>query len=157
LGRELSAAGVDAAPRLQRVNILALPPPGEIMRLRESIRGWEVSDIIHCAGCVDYFHRKNLAEGNPELTRAFVQLAREMLLRRFAFISTAFCSGYCDGPIRERLHGDSREDPTEYTRSKREAEAIVAGSDLPYLIVRPSVVVGDSRDGRYGGKRYGLY
>jgi hypothetical protein len=34
---------------------------------------------------------------------------------------------------------------------------MVARSGLPYVIVRPSIVIGDSRDGRYGGKPYGLY
>jgi nucleoside-diphosphate-sugar epimerase len=157
MGRDLAAAGLEVGPRLRRLTVLPLPPIGEIGRLRESIRAWDVGEIIHCAGCVDYFHRENLAQGNPELTRAFVQLARVLHVRRFAFISTAFSSGYCDGLIREQLHGESKEDPTEYTCSKREAEAIVAGSDLPYLIIRPSIVIGDSRDGRYGGKRYGLY
>jgi hypothetical protein len=28
---------------------------------------------------------------------------------------------------------------------------------VPFVIIRPSVVVGNSRDGRYSGKRYGIY
>ena len=46
---------------------------------------------------------------------------------------------------------------TDYTWSKREAESILARSGVPFVIIRPSVVVGDSRDGRYSGKRYGVY
>jgi nucleoside-diphosphate-sugar epimerase len=55
------------------------------------------------------------------------------------------------------VHRFASVDPTEYTRSKREAEMLVANSGLSFLIVRPSVVIGDSRDGHYSGKAYGLY
>jgi nucleoside-diphosphate-sugar epimerase len=106
---------------------------------------------------VDYFHTQNLNAGNIELTSAVVALGQELKLRRFAYVSTAFSAGYRDEPIPESLHADADKDPTEYTLSKRRAEAIVAGSGLPYLIVRPSIVIGDSRDGRYRGRRYGIY
>ena len=109
------------------------------------------------AGCVDYFHQSNLSDGNVELTRAFLDLGQELRVERFAFVSTAFSSGYRDGVIAEELHEESDSDPTDYTRSKRQVERLVARSGLPYLIARPSVVIGDSRDGRYRGKRYGVY
>ncbi|MGP0067747.1 MAG: SDR family oxidoreductase, partial [Isosphaeraceae bacterium] len=59
--------------------------------------------------------------------------------------------------VPERLHPAPESDPTDYTWSKREAESILARSGVPFVIIRPSVVVGDSRDGRYSGKRYGVY
>jgi len=49
------------------------------------------------------------------------------------------------------MHAGDGEDPTEYTRTKRNAEELVATSGVPYLILRPSIVIGDSRDGRYFG------
>lgn len=151
--------GDEAAPVdwQQRVRVIALPPPNEIPALAPGLRRQKVDTIIHSAGCVDYFHQDNLSKGNIELTQAVVQLGQELGVGRFAFISTAFSSGYRDGVIPEVLHADPDEDPTDYTRTKRQAERIIADSGLPYLIARPSVVIGDSRSGRYRGKRYGIY
>lgn len=60
--------------------------------------------------------------------------------------------------ITEDLHEGERLDPTPYTASKRRSEHVVArGGAVPYLILRPSTVIGDSRTGRYNGPRYGLY
>ena len=142
---------------LDRLTVLPLPPVSEMPGLRDTLRALGVDEIIHAAGCVDYFNTHNLNLGNLELTRAWIELGHALRVRRFHFISSAFCSGYRRGCIRETLHPEDGDDPTAYTRSKRDTEALIAGSGLPYLIVRPSVVVGDSTNGRYGGKRYGVY
>jgi nucleoside-diphosphate-sugar epimerase len=136
---------------------LPLPAAHEIPALAPGLRRLKIDSIVHSAGCVDYFHKENLTAGNIELTQALVNLGQELNVGRFAFVSTAFSSGYRDGVIPESLHDDPHEDPTDYTRTKRQAERIVAVSGLPYLIARPSVVIGDSRSGRYRGKRYGIY
>ena len=155
---ELKASGCRAAPALlDRVTVVPLPPTAEIPKLSGALRELGADEIIHAAGCVDYFNTHKLNVGNLELTRALVALGQALDVRRFFFISTAFCSGYYDGKIPETLHAEPDADPTAYTRSKRDAESIVAASGLPYIMVRPSVVVGDSRDGRYSGKRYGIY
>lgn len=151
-------AGANHASQLdRRLTVVELPPADSIPDLALELRGLGVEDIVHCAGCVDYFNSEALAEGNVDLTRAFIALGQQLKIRRFTFVSTAFSAGYRTDAIPESLHADADEDPTEYTQSKRRAEQIVASSGLPYLIVRPSIVIGDSRDGRYGGKRYGIY
>ena len=157
LTKELAALGVHLPDLAERVTILPLPANEEIPSLAGAFRRLGVEEIVHAAGCVDYFHTENLTKGNIELTLGFVKLAQELHARRFTFISTSFSSGFYTGPIPETLHAEADEDPTEYTKSKRRAEGLVADSGIPYLIVRPSVVIGDSRDGRYGGKRYGIY
>jgi nucleoside-diphosphate-sugar epimerase len=116
-----------------------------------------VTEIIHSAGCLDYFNAGALEAGNVELTRKLVEHARRWNVERFIYISTAFSSGYVFRPITETLHDDPGKDPTDYTRTKREAEEIVATSGIPFLILRPSIIIGDSRDGHYSGKQYGLY
>jgi nucleoside-diphosphate-sugar epimerase len=60
-------------------------------------------------------------------------------------------------PVGETLHVRPGVDPCPYTASKRDAERLVAASGLPYLLIRPSIVIGDSRNGRYAGKLAGLY
>lgn len=151
-------AGADHTSQLERrLTVVPLPPIESIPRLAEDLRCLGVEDIVHCAGCVDYFNTKNLSEGNVDLTRSMVELGQKLNVRRFTFVSTAFSAGYRAETIAECLHADADEDPTEYTQSKRHAEQIVASSGLPYLIARPSIVIGDSRNGRYTGKRYGIY
>ncbi len=116
-----------------------------------------ISEIIHCAGCVDYFNAARLHDGNTELTRRMLALARRLEVDRFSFMSTAFsCGDTASNPIPEALHPDSENDLTEYIRTKREAEWQVARSGLPYLILRPPILIGNSQDGRYCGKAYGL-
>lgn len=142
---------------LDRIHLVNLPPFESLNELDTVVRQHQVSEIIHCAGCVDYFDRPMLEAVNVGLTGQLLERAREWAVERFIYISTAFSSGYVDGVIEERQHGDPTKDPTDYTRTKREAERLVASSGLPYQIIRPSIVIGDSRDGHYSGKQYGLY
>jgi nucleoside-diphosphate-sugar epimerase len=119
--------------------------------------GPEPFDLVHCAGSVSYFATEELEQANIALTEQLLAFARAAGAARFVYMSTAFACGYVDTPAPEALLDEPEGDPTHYTRSKRRAERLVAASGLPYLILRPSVLIGDSRDGRYAGKRYGLY
>jgi nucleoside-diphosphate-sugar epimerase len=139
----------------ERIHVIPLPDKFE--DLDATIKEFRIDEIIHSAGCLDYFNAGALEEGNVELTRKLIEHARRWDVARFIYISTAFSSGYVFRPIAEALHGDPGKDPTDYTRTKREAEEIVATSGLPFLILRPSIIIGDSRDGHYSGKQYGLY
>lgn len=155
---ELSAEGravTDAD--LGRVVTLPLPPLERFGDLVPTLREHRVTDILHCAGCLSYFNVNKLQAGNIDLTNAVLSLGAALDVRRFVYLSTAYSSGFTEALIPESLHVHAGMDPTDYTRTKREAEHLVAASGLPYVIVRPSIVVGDSRDGRYGGKPYGVY
>jgi len=150
-GRRLSESD------LARVVTLPLPALERIEDLLPRLRELGVRDILHCAGCLSYFNVNKLQSGNLDLTQAFLDLGKALDVRRFVYLSTAYSAGFSDHPIPEALHQDPGSDPTDYTRTKRDAEWLVAKSGLPYVIVRPSIVIGDSRDGRYGGKPYGIY
>jgi nucleoside-diphosphate-sugar epimerase len=117
----------------------------------------EFDEIVNCAGSVSYFDSAELEAVNVELTRDLLSLAADRGAAKFVHLSTAFASGYANGTIDETLHQEPKEDPTPYTSTKRKAEHLVAASGVPYLILRPSIVIGDSRDGHYSGPRYGLY
>lgn len=158
LGGELEKEGVRfGAGEQQRLRFLQLPPREDWAAWARELRQSGVTEVLHCAGSVSYFNQRKLERGNIELTRDIVALAQRLDLRRFVFLSTAFCSGFKEGDIPEALHDAPGRDPNRYTETKRSAESIVAESDLPWVIVRPSIVVGDSRDGRYPGKPYGYY
>ena len=157
IAEELRCEGLSDRTDIDRIVTVPFPSTADWSELDSVIKDHAVEQIVHCAGSVDYFNAAVLHESNIVLTAKLLELAKRHAMSRFVFLSTAFSSGYSDRPVREELHADTGTDPTEYTRTKRDAEALVATSGLPYLIVRPSVVIGDSRDGRYGGKPYGLY
>jgi nucleoside-diphosphate-sugar epimerase len=141
-----------------RLSFIAGPNDDSLPDLAGKLRDLGVRRIAHCAGCVDYFNLALLEEGNIRLTERLLELGRRLDVERFVFLSTAFSGGFREGVIPETLHEEPPlGDPTEYTKSKRRAEHVVAGGGLPWIIMRPGVVVGDSRDGRYEGKNYGMY
>jgi len=146
-------------PELVAERILCVPAPTSdtLASLTPLLRELGAREIIHAAGCVDYFDVDKLDAGNVQLTRALLDLGTAIGCERFIFLSTAFSSGYGGHIIPERLHGEPAADPTDYTRSKRVAEHMVAQSGLPHVILRPSVIIGDSRDGSYFGRPYGFY
>jgi nucleoside-diphosphate-sugar epimerase len=162
LHRALLDVGVpaeDVGAVLRRVTVVELPVAAHFGDLDRVAAATGVDDVVHCAGCVDYFDEVRLAEANVQLTARLLRASRRWGVRRFTHLSTAYCAGYRTGVIAESLHPDPdpSAEPTAYTRSKRDAERLVADSGVPFLILRPSVVIGDSRTGHYTGKNYGLY
>ena len=156
LAAELSAIGAPA-DLLARAVVVALPPIAEIENLEFAFREHDVREVLHCAGCLSYYNRKKLKEGNQDFTAGLLAIGKRTGIDRFLYVSTAFCSGMIDTTAPETLHTGTGVDPTAYMESKRATEWMVAESGVPYVIVRPSIVIGDSRTGRYVGKSYGLY
>src|SRR5690242_9194607 len=140
-----------------RLTMLPMPATHELSEHARELNRLGVTEAVHCAGSMDYFNSAELEQTNVLLTDGMLELARALHVERFVHLSTAYSSGYIEGPVGECLHGEPASDPTEYTRTKRAAERRVAESGVPYLIVRPSVVIGDSRTGRYSGKQTGLF
>jgi nucleoside-diphosphate-sugar epimerase len=133
------------------------PAPESFGEMLPFLRRHGVDEVVHCAGSLSYFNQAKLRAGNLDLTRDLLGVGEQLGVRRFYYFSTAFSSGLVDGLVREELHPTPTSDPTEYTRSKRETEWLVGRSGVPYVVLRPSIVIGDSRDGRYVGKPFGLY
>jgi nucleoside-diphosphate-sugar epimerase len=149
----------DADELLRLATIIELPALQDLEALDQVAKSMEVDEIVHCAGCVDYFDKSALRLANIDLTTALLAAASRWNVHRFLYISTAYCSGYRSDTIPERLHPDPSPDrePTEYTRSKRIAERLIANNRIPFLIIRPSIIIGHSETGKYTGKNYGLY
>jgi nucleoside-diphosphate-sugar epimerase len=152
-------SGRDADELLQLVTVVDLPALDRLGDLDGIVTSLHIDEVVHCAGCVDYYDKRALQFANIDLTCRLVEAARRWNVRRFFYLSTAYCSGYRSDIIPERLHADPApaNEPTEYTRSKRIAERRIVESGIPFVIVRPSVIIGHSRTGKYGGKNYGLY
>ena len=147
----------DRAASRQRIEIFEADTAAERCGLSE--RDWTaVADsstrVIHTAASVRFdmtleeARRVNLG-GVRNLLALAQEAGRRGTLYSFADVSTAFVAGERSGLIREDELEAGQRFRNSYERSKCEAEALVRarGADLPIVILRPSIVVGDSRTG----------
>lgn len=132
------------------------PAPGEVRTLAADVRkaglGLAVDprpDLIVHAAAVTAFdapqetYRAVNIDGTANVV-AFAERRGTPLLQ----VSTAYVCGTRDGLISEGERGTAF--TNDYEASKAAAEALVeaaAGRGLPVVVARPSIVVGDSRDG----------
>jgi nucleoside-diphosphate-sugar epimerase len=107
-----------------------------------------VERVVHCAASISFTLPLEEARAiNVEGTRGMVALASGLpRLERFVHVSTAYVAGRRDGVFREDDVG-SGEFRNTYEQTKAEAEGVVAEAELPWAIVRPSIVVGESDSG----------
>jgi long-chain acyl-CoA synthetase len=112
----------------------------------------DVTTIVHCAASVSFdLSLEASRRVNAEGTRNVVDLARRCDgLERMTYVSTAYVAGEP-----RRMFGEDELDVGQrfrnpYERSKFEAERMLRerGAGMPIQIVRPSIIVGDSRTGR---------
>jgi long-chain acyl-CoA synthetase len=109
----------------------------------------EVERVIHCAASISFtLPLEEAREINVLGTERVLALARELgRLERFVHVSTAYVAGRAPVYFGEDDigGGDFR---NTYEQTKLEAEmAVTAADDLPAVIVRPSIVVGESDSG----------
>lgn len=107
-----------------------------------------VDVVIHAAASVDFnADDRHLHDSNVLGTREVVAFA-EAAGARLVHVSTAFVNTGAG------TTGVAR--GVRYAATKREGEAIVKASGLPHVIVRPSIVIGDSETGEIASFQ-GLY
>jgi thioester reductase-like protein len=151
------AGPIDVSQARQRIKALRGDITHERLGLSEAqyeALARDVTHIIHSAATVRF--RNLLAEArkiNVEGTKNVMALARSARergrLERVAHISTAFVSGKRSGLIREEELDCGQSFSNTYEQTKFEAEVFIRKScpDLPWVIFRPSIIVGDSRTG----------
>jgi len=132
---------------------LVAPPGGRLRTVRGDVRQprfglgdreyaalvTEVDAVVHAAAVTDF----GVADGRLEATnvggvRTVLDFAAAAGARLHhvstAFIDSASRSGLTKAGLR-------------YAESKRAGEELVRGSGVPYVLTRPSIVIGDSRTG----------
>ncbi len=118
----------------------------EIRRLaREVTRVHHLASIYYLGETLGLTERVNVGG-----TRNVLGLAADLpRLQRFVFFSTAFVAGDRTGVILEDELWEGQRFRNAYERTKFEAEQLVRSrmKDLPISVMRPSVIVGDSRTG----------
>jgi thioester reductase-like protein len=119
---------------------------------RDRVAG-SVTTIIHSAASVSFALPLDEARAiNVDGTRRMLEFAALTQsrggLERYGQVSTAYVAGTHDGPFCERDLELGQGFRNSYEQSKFEAERLVrAQPDLPWTIMRPSIVVGDRRSG----------
>jgi thioester reductase-like protein len=124
-----------------------------LKRARRNEIASRVDQIIHSAASVSF--ALGLEESraiNLEGTRRMLELAEiahaKGGIKRYAQVSTAYVSGTHAGRFTESDYTVGQGFRNSYEQSKFEAEALVRSRpDLPTTILRPSIIVGDSRSG----------
>jgi len=109
----------------------------------------DLDTIFHCAADV------NLgvdSEGktfnvNYNGTKVLLEIAKELKVKSFHYVSTAYVAGTTKGKVMED------EQPAvdwhnSYEHSKFESEKLVRASGIPFTIYRPSIIVGRHTDGK---------
>jgi thioester reductase-like protein len=111
----------------------------------------ETTRVIHCAATVRFDHSLEAARRiNVEGTRHVLDFAAAAPnLRSVAYVGTAYVAGERTGLVRESELEVGQSYRNTYEQSKAEAEALVRSrlTSLPGVILRPSIIVGDSRTG----------
>ncbi len=111
----------------------------------------ETTRVIHSAATVRFDHSlKEARHMNVEGTRHVLDFAASMpRLRSFAYVGTAYVAGLRTGQVQEGELDVGHGYRNTYEQTKAEAEALVRSRNgsLPAIILRPSIIVGDSRTG----------
>ena len=111
----------------------------------------ETTRVIHSAATVRFDHSLEEARRiNVEGTRRILDFAAGMRqLRSLAYVGTAYVAGERTDLVRESELAMGQSYRNTYEQTKAEAEALVHSrlDSLPGVILRPSIIVGDSRTG----------
>jgi len=111
----------------------------------------ETTRLIHSAATVRFDHSLEEARRiNVEGTRRMLEFATGMSqLKSLAYVGTAYVAGERSDLVRECELDVGQSYRNTYEQTKAEAEALVRShlGSLPGVILRPSIIVGDSRTG----------
>lgn len=111
----------------------------------------ETTRVIHSAATVRFDHTLDEARRiNVEGTRSILDFAAGSgRLRSFAYVGTAYVAGERNNLVREDELAVGQTYRNTYEQTKAEAEALVRSRlrEIPGVILRPSIIVGDSRTG----------
>jgi thioester reductase-like protein len=151
-GDEAAAERLPAHARLSAVaGDIEQPGLGLSEEKRERI-AQDVTTVVHCAASVSFdLSLEESRRVNVDGTRNVVDFAQRCRrLERLTYVSTAYVAGEPRGLFREDQLDVGQRFRNTYERSKFEAERMIRSeaAGLPLQILRPSIVVGDSRTGR---------
>ncbi|MCL9813599.1 SDR family oxidoreductase [Natranaeroarchaeum aerophilus] len=120
-----------------------------------------IEELYHLAAVYDLAVDAELADRvNVRGTRNVLDVAEDIDVERFHYVSTCYVSGRYDGVFTEDHLQEGQKFNNHYEESKYRAEVAVQermAAGLPATIYRPAIVVGDSETGetdKYDGPYY---
>lgn len=112
----------------------------------------ETTHVIHCAAAARFdLELEDARRENVGGTRNVLELGRACAgLRRMGYIGTAYVAGKRRGLIKESELDEGQQHNNTYEMTKLEAETLVRQNapGMPVTILRPSIVICDSKTGR---------
>ncbi|MFW6449593.1 MAG: SDR family oxidoreductase [Nanoarchaeota archaeon] len=108
----------------------------------------EINEVWNLAGLTDFYEkaRPKLEDINIGGVENIVEFAKKRGAKLF-HVSTAYVAGKTKGRVLEDELIESPEFRNPYEETKYIGEETVRASDIPYVIMRPSIIVGDSQTG----------
>lgn len=119
-----------------------------------------VCEVWHLAASTSFDDREAAAiyQSNVTGTLNVLEVARGLTkLDRFVYVSTAYVAGTTPGPIAEDEMPEVSQFRNSYEATKWESENAVRQSRLPFVIFRPSIIMGNSRTFDPQGERRMIY
>lgn len=136
--------------------------PGDITQpclgIHEGIRqmlSCKIDEVWHLAASTSFDERDRagIAHANVQGTGHLVETVRSFRNLTCLFhVSTAYACGMASGIVPEIHFAPPKAFRNVYEETKNAAERLVLDSGLPHAIIRPSILVGDSRTGRASGE-----
>jgi nucleoside-diphosphate-sugar epimerase len=128
----------------------------------EPLRGISrhIDQVWHLAASTtfDDNQREEIEKANLGGTAEVIALAKRFdRLDRLYYMSTAYVCGKQNGRIAEDQIEDLAGFKNAYEKTKWQCERIVRASGLPFTIIRPSILIGDSRTGESKGEMRMMY
>ncbi len=109
--------------------------------------------IIHCASDTRFSEsrRREITDANVRGLSGIIDLARDSRVSCLHYISTAYAAG-CEPSVCREVPTNPAGYANVYEETKAQAEKDLAAgcgrNGVPFTIIRPSIVYGDSRSGR---------
>lgn len=132
---------------------------GVEQEVRTRLNG-RIDELWHLAASTTFDDTKadEIRQANMGGTQNILSLARHFdRLERFYYMSTAYVCGKRTDVIDEDDIDASEGFKNVYEKTKWQCEGIVRASGLPFTIIRPSILVGDSRNGDSMGEARMMY
>lgn len=108
-----------------------------------------IDELWHFAGLTEFHEDKRalLEQVNIEGTRQALNLAERLGVRRFFHISTAYVCGLATELVPEDALLPAPRFRNPYEETKYHGERLVRDSALPWVVLRPSIIMGHSKTG----------
>jgi nucleoside-diphosphate-sugar epimerase len=136
----------------ERLNLVRGDVGQDNLGMTEKIKKIDIFWHLAASTSFDDSKRAEIQKVNKGGTENVIRFLQGCDIKRFYHFSTAYACGIGPGPVPEGQIESSNSFRNPYEESKFEAENIVRKSGIPYIIFRPSILIGNSKSGLAEGE-----